>query len=114
MGYYIPFLDRVESSVIDTTHGITDKAMVLEREKMEGRVIMEIATDDESRVIMGMDLLESILRRAQYTGDWKYCELTDTPQYGNIRRMQCKKDFVIMKETTVSYVSRENIWNFRN
>lgn len=63
MGYYIPFLDRAEPPVINTAHGITDKTMVLEREKLEGRVIMEIATDDKSRVIMRMDLLESILRR---------------------------------------------------
>lgn len=61
MGYYIPFLDRVESSV-NMEYGKSGK-LVFMREELESHVMMRTAVGDKTCVIMRMDLIESILRR---------------------------------------------------
>lgn len=63
MSYYIPFLDRIEPEEKNMALGKNGGAVVLAREKLKEHVIMETEKDGKIRVIMRMDLLESIFRR---------------------------------------------------
>ncbi len=58
MAYYIPFLEQVGKGKKNGTGRI-----LLGREQTDGRGIAEIQDGDNIRIIMRMDLVESILRR---------------------------------------------------
>lgn len=59
--YYLPFLDTVEShkNVVNSSANLIS----INKKYVEEKVIMKIENDDETDIIMRMDLVESILRR---------------------------------------------------
>ena len=58
--YYIPYLERVW--IVSQIKG-NPRCMPVERQCLEGRKILEVTDGWQYKVIMRMDMVESILRR---------------------------------------------------
>ena len=67
MAYYIPYLNRIGYASRKDADKENGKCLMVNKESVKEKIILEITDGNHSYVIMRMDLVESILRR-QATG----------------------------------------------
>lgn len=61
--YYIPYLEKVKPATESIAGGRNNGHVLVEKESLNGKCIAEIADRKKYKVVMRMDLVESILRR---------------------------------------------------